>query len=367
MQWGLGIGCIFAISMMILSVILLINEAYRFLTCESPPPAPPVTPNPSWLGKASKTAASSTLSVSLGSSAPPASTTPPIHPSPIHPPRIRSPPTRPPPSEITNPKSVSHGHDSREADTPNPCGHPSQPTAGYSHYAGLHLIPSLTRVDVDGSSRPLPEHMDSYIRETICLQHICEEYFKSLRLDGAYFRKYINCYCIKHYSDRETTLKKSGGYDHTIPRGWVRFQLRTDKLHSRQNGIFQDWATSYYGTSAEKLNTILRNSFIPISGDHLLDGQTFSDHIQDGSFCYTSPSINYASNALFSPMRTFKSNKGESYHVQVVLQCKQKPRSFERQCSRFEISDPIPAAKIEWKSDNRSTIVPFGLLVRMAK
>jgi hypothetical protein len=211
--------------------------------------------------------------------------------------------------------------------------------------------------------------MDLYIRaqrSKRTVYSVCQEYFKSLKLDD-YFQRNHDCYCKKcHLNDSQKTHKQ-GGYESTIPYGWARFRIETDQAHSMGRNIFQSWATSYYGTCEEKLEQILRNRFIPLPGDKLLDGRIFSDHSLDEQHCFTSPSINYASNCQRSPMKQFTSANGTVYNVQVVLQCKQKPGTFIIQRGQPGLCNIILANEIEWKTNQRATLTPTGLMIRMVK
>ncbi|CAF3412497.1 unnamed protein product [Rotaria sp. Silwood1] len=204
--------------------------------------------------------------------------------------------------------------------------------------------------------------------EVICMLSVCQEYFKSLKLD-AYFQQKYDCYCKQHYSDNNPNTVRRGGYEYTIPREWVRVRIQTDRVQSQQKKIFQSWTTSYYGMCEKKLEQILRNRFIPLPGDLLNDGNVFSDDSGYEQQWLTSPSINYASDSQYSPIKTFKlpGLRREIYNVQVVLQCKQKPGTFTVQPGRPRLCDIIPANVIEWTSNQRSTLIPYGLMIRMFK
>jgi hypothetical protein len=221
---------------------------------------------------------------------------------------------------------------------------------------------SLPDVDVSRPAYP------GKVVEVKCLLPICQEYFQSLHLNH-YFQREYDCYCRKCRPNNSQKARKRGGYNSTIPYGWVRFRIETDPAHSKQKKIFQHWATSYYGTCEEKIEQILRNRFIPLPGDPLADGTIFSDHSGYDRQWLTSPSINYASDLRFSPIKTFRLPNGRDgiYDVQVVLQCKQRPQTFVVQPGRPDLCNVIPTNEIEWESNQRSTLVPIGLMVRMNK
>jgi hypothetical protein len=199
-----------------------------------------------------------------------------------------------------------------------------------------------------------------------CPRLICQEYIRSLNLPHAYFQSsHDKCFCPVDYPDTRPRIKKSGGYHYTVPCGWVRFALKTDQTLSRSQRIFQRWATSYYGTSENKIEEILENGFIPFPGDQLRNGTIFLVGFPGGrnDFC-TSPSIEYISE-LHSGSRTrFLSHDGNTYEVQLILQCKQRPETFDIEPDESDWCDRIPNDTIVWKSNEQSTIVPCGVMVR---
>ena len=197
-----------------------------------------------------------------------------------------------------------------------------------------------------------------------CPVRICREYVKSLNLN-VYFRKEFDCFCARCRTAVRQKTYNVGDHDYTIPYGWVRFRIKTDDVQTRVKQIFRQWTTSYYGTWEENLERILRNREMPFPGDHLLDGTTFVDHSRDRVHCFTSPSIKYTSNWQRSPVTSFTPTNGRCYNVQIILQCKQKPETFTIQPGASGFCDVIPANVIEWKSKQRATIIPNGLMVRI--
>jgi hypothetical protein len=140
-----------------------------------------------------------------------------------------------------------------------------------------------------------------------------------------------------------------------------------DQTLIRDKKIFQRWHTTFYGTSKDKLEPIINNRFIPFPGDQLLSGKTFTTDLSDKKHVYTSPSINYACLEHVCPIDTVNIDN-EWYDIQVVLECKQNPAGNVKQrgCRR-DVCRIIPDNEIEWKTDQRSSIVPYGLLIRPRK
>ena len=106
----------------------------------------------------------------------------------------------------------------------------------------------------------------------------------------------------------------------------------------------------------------------------MIDGSQLAirpGHIPGKVHIYTSPSIRYASLDVYSPMNSFKSPKtGKRYRVQIVLQCKQKPGTFETQRETVgwgtkRICNIIPNERIEHYTNRRSTVVPYRLLIHL--
>lgn len=202
-----------------------------------------------------------------------------------------------------------------------------------------------------------------------CPKDICKQYsIRNLQLDKHYFNfQYNQCYCDQCYPRTEIDIFSKAGSTYTAPRGWVRFGLQVDQAFADSKQIFRRWYTTFYGTSKDKLETILRNRFIPFPGDTLLSGETFTTHLPDKEHVYTSPSIYYASLRHICPKDRTEINH-EWYDVQVVLECKQNPEGIEKQRGyRPGVCRIISDDEIEWKTQLRSSVVPYALLIRAKK
>ena len=202
-----------------------------------------------------------------------------------------------------------------------------------------------------------------------CPERICTEYsINNLRLNKAYFNfRHNRCYFDQCYPRKETDSLTLAGSTYTIPRGWVRYGLQVDQAFTRGKHIFAQWYTTFYGTSKDKLESILHNRSIPFPGDQLLSGEIFARHLPDKKHVYTSPSIHYASFRHVCPTDTTKINN-EWYDFQVVLECKQNPEGITKQPGyQSNVCRIIPANEIEWKTNRRATVTPIGLLIRARK
>lgn len=201
---------------------------------------------------------------------------------------------------------------------------------------------------------------------TNCPRTICDEYIRNLNLPYAYFNpSHDECYCHNHYADTRPKRQKVGGHNYTVPCGWMLFALKIDAAFTRGKLIFQKWATSYYGVSEDKLEPILRNRLIPLPDDRLSDEKIFSAFIpDDNDHCCTSPSINYISERYRDLKTRFRSQDGNSYEMQIILQCKQQPDTFEKKKGEANWCQIMSRNEIRWESKRRSTIVPCGIMVR---
>ena len=107
-------------------------------------------------------------------------------------------------------------------------------------------------------------------------------------------------------------------------------------------------------------------------GDTLLDGtklpmahnNCFHENFK-GPVIYVSPSIKYASEELYA--ETFRHNER---NVKVAFQCRIKPGTFKKFPETLgytgrekTIDENYPNDKIEWVTDDRYAVVPYGLLI----
>ena len=191
-----------------------------------------------------------------------------------------------------------------------------------------------------------------------CTRSLCEAYLKTLKLPPAYFvRRHDKCFCKMCHKPPGSAIpcNKTCKQLHD----WVRFGLLIHEAHERLCKVSQTWKTSYYGTSPHLLSSILTNRFVPFDGDQVTPHSTFNSGHPKSNDCVTSPSLTHASQARFSKRVRHRGIDGKNYDVQVVLQCKQKPDAFnvEGDASSFD--------SIEWKTSVRSSLIPFGLLLKV--
>lgn len=85
------------------------------------------------------------------------------------------------------------------------------------------------------------------------------------------------------------------------------------------------------------------------------------------TFFFTSPAIKYAEH--YAEQYNFTASDQIKYLIKVVVQCKQKPGTFSTQgktvSSMKNVCSYVPDDSLEWKTEHRSSIVPYGLLLRI--
>ncbi|CAF3866469.1 unnamed protein product [Rotaria sp. Silwood1] len=251
-------------------------------------------------------------------------------------------------------------HNAQELDQPKP---------SMNHVASISHFVEKRKQSVEISPTPKSPKSHMITRDkTSCLLSVYSDFLQTLNLHEEYFNhNYDRCYCSRHYSMNRPRTSIIGGYKYTIPCGWMRFGLKFYRFSCENEDIFKTWPISFYGTSIDQLEQILCMHFIPFPGDRLLNKEIFAPKFFDQGICYTSPSIYYTSNLKVCQKHVFTSKSNETYEVQVILQCKQKPNTFEVNHGQSGLCNIIPANEIKWKTRTRSTILPYGLLVHMRK
>lgn len=178
------------------------------------------------------------------------------------------------------------------------------------------------------------------------------------------------CYCKSCFAPVFEDTNIVGGQAYVIPRGYTRLGVRIDEAHAKRQNIWQDWAKCYYGTSIKRAKTIIEHGVLLLPEEETMESMIGKDHIPGKvPFFFTTPSTKYASMPMNASTYTFKSPTDQKcYDVTVVLQCKQKPDSFVVQPVAVEagakrICPFINNEEIEWKTVERESIIPYGMLL----
>lgn len=198
-----------------------------------------------------------------------------------------------------------------------------------------------------------------------------ETVLRSLCLDERLLeRGHDRCYCENCYLPRwPDTIPNDGPQPYVVPRGWVRFGLKVPPQAFAKD-VFRSWCVSFHGARWDVAKAIVENGDFLMPGDTLPDGTVLASRNCAGRtdrLNYTSPTINYAGLRFYAKPAAL-----ENLHFQVVLQCRQKPGSFRiqaetmnfRQQGRHDLCPHVSAEEVEWVTEQRKTLIPYGLLVR---
>ena len=204
---------------------------------------------------------------------------------------------------------------------------------------------------------------------------LAKEFVASLGWNDAVFdSSFDKCYCSKCYLMKYPNVTRAGNAEYVIPRGWARVGLTVDSAFAGQHNIWDQWIVTFHGTSLIAAESVLAHRQFCLPGDELIDGSTLKirpGHIPGKNHIYTSPTIAYSSLPVYCPIREHRSSKTNLiYKVQIVFQCRQKPKSFSVQPETIDAGDErlcpfIPNSEIEYYTAKRSTIVAYGLLVKL--
>jgi hypothetical protein len=204
---------------------------------------------------------------------------------------------------------------------------------------------------------------------------LAKEYVSSLQWHDTFFdSSFDKCYCTNCYPTKCADVTVAGGAEYVIPRGWVRLGLSVDRALAENYQIWTKWIVTFHGTSTIAAHSILAHRQFCLPGDTLIDGTQLGirpGHIPNKNHIYTSPTIAYSSLKVYSPINHFRSFQFKRpYKVQIVFQCRQKPRSFTTQGETVgagvaRICQHIPNSQVEYYTDIRVSIIAYGLLVRL--
>lgn len=184
--------------------------------------------------------------------------------------------------------------------------------------------------------------------------------------------QYDRCYCKFCYPADLADTYFVGGHTYVVPRGWTRFGVHVDEVIAKHYNIWESWANCYHGTSISSAKSVIEHRQLLLPGEETLDGKTISirsGHIAGEVFFFTTPTIKYAELPCYASNYTFTATDKKKYKVKVVLQCKQKPNSITVQPETVRATKPIcrfiSNDKVEWKTRQRASIMPYGLLVKI--
>lgn len=146
------------------------------------------------------------------------------------------------------------------------------------------------------------------------------------------------------------------------------------QVYADHLNIWSDWTNCFHGTSIHAAKSIILHRMLLLPGEETMEGKEIKirdGHIPGEIFFFTTPTIQYASLPAYASSYEFISPSDKScYNITVVLQCKQKPDSFVVQGETVgsgtrRICPFIKNAEMEWRSKQRASIIPYGMLLRV--
>ncbi|CAF1080747.1 unnamed protein product [Adineta ricciae] len=184
------------------------------------------------------------------------------------------------------------------------------------------------------------------------------------------------CYCKRCYSSTLPDTLTVAGYKYVIPRGWTRFAVSVDEPIAQVHNVWKTWLNCYHGTSIENARSAVEHRQLLLPSDVTLAGKKLKireGHIPGENYVFTTPSITYAALEYYAHTYTFESpNNSRMYTIKVVLQCKQKadsitvqPETVGARAKQIEICPHIPNEELEWKTQNRSAVLIYGLMLEI--
>jgi hypothetical protein len=240
-----------------------------------------------------------------------------------------------------------------------------------------HTDGAKHRSNLDSIARPISNLARSSSMSTIrpCdYFKLCLEFMLSLDYSKRLFnRKQNRCYCENCYSASSRDFYVEGGSKYVIPRGWVRFGLYVDNAQAKAEDIWNKWVVSYHGTSAQAAKSVIEHHLFLLPGDQCIGGNVIEirkGHIPEKFQIYTSPTIAYSGHDVYSSPIIFRSASGQSYKAKIVIQCRQQPGTYKIQAQTIgsgvdRICPIIPNSEVEFLTEARACVIPYGLLIRV--
>ncbi|CAF1391467.1 unnamed protein product [Adineta steineri] len=230
--------------------------------------------------------------------------------------------------------------------------------------------------------QPPPPPMQS-ISSSCSYRALCSELINRLNWPSDLFApEYDRCFCKTCYPVTLPNVCQANignKYPIIIPRNWMKFGLKIDEVQAKVHQIWDKWAISYHGTLPNAALSMIKHRQICLPGDKLFDGTQLSirsGHIPNQKSFFTSPTIRYAAQNHYATPLEFTSQIDKCvYTAKIVLRCRQMPDTFiiqnetlnNSQINGTDFCDIISDEQIEWKTDQRGTVIFDGLCVRLKK
>ncbi len=188
--------------------------------------------------------------------------------------------------------------------------------------------------------------------------------------------RYNRCFCKVCYTADMRDTYIVGGKTYVVPRGYTRIGLRIDEAFADHHNVWSDWMNCFHGTSVTSAKSIVEHRMLLLPGEETMGGKEIAirkGHIPGEVFFFTTPTVKYASLPVYASRYEFLSPSDKNYYnITVVLQCKQKPDSFVVQretvgAGSKQICSFIKNDSVEWKSKQRASIIPYGMLLQIER
>ena len=203
-----------------------------------------------------------------------------------------------------------------------------------------------------------------------CLQirNLAEEFLSTLNLNPNYFDHFIDrCFC-KNCEPQLIWYRGNPKIKYALPIGYYRFGIEIRDEYINNKIEMSNWHVGYHGTSIKVVKSIVEHKRIMFPGDTLNDGtklpikhnNCFANEFKN-PVIYLSPTIKYAQEYSYD-------GKFKGMDVKVVFQCRIKPGTYKKRPETLGfgkkiIDDNFSNSEVEWVTDDRKAVVPFGLLV----
>ncbi|OMJ87808.1 hypothetical protein SteCoe_10369 [Stentor coeruleus] len=219
-------------------------------------------------------------------------------------------------------------------------------------------------------------HFDRFSTIFPCeFSNMCFNYLRTLDLGLENFDNQGNrCYCKICFPDIWINSQVIGNETYIIPRGWMRFGIKTPFMFTNVNHIWRSWPNAFHGTNPTAIRSILQDKTLLTPDDFTSEGKRVGVKIrpdQRGTY-YVSPHICYASHSWYSNIQKLDHRNGKPRYAQLVFAVKIRPGCYKKKEETeggakklFDDYSIIKENEIEWYSKTRGSVLLYGLLIRV--